>query len=172
MELFAEFKFDASADPFIDSESHIPNKEFEWDTDAARLLRGQLSSYVAALSGSQFRIHVFTILIFGRFARLMFWDRNGAVVSRAFDYTRFNYIGLFLQQYDQNVDRRRHDPSVTISSQRQFSNYDLSELKKDTTPKEPAPDPTQLLSLNPIVFGDTPNEAFSIKMPKTENVNI
>jgi hypothetical protein len=101
MDIFAEFKFDANADPFIDPEGHTPNKEFERDTDAARLLRGQLSSYVAALSGSQFRVHVFTILIFGCFARLMFWDRNGAVVSRAFDYTRFNYIGLFLQQYDQ-----------------------------------------------------------------------
>jgi len=131
MDIFAEFKFDANADPFIDPEGPTPNKEFERDTDTARLLRGQLSSYVAALSGSQFRVHVFTILIFGRLARLMFWDRNGTVVSRAFDYTRFNYIGLFLQKYDQNIDRRGHDPSVTISSQKQFSNYDLSELKKD-----------------------------------------
>ena len=58
MELFAKFKFNANADPFIDLASHTPNKEFERDTDAARLLRGQLSSYVAALSGSQFRVHV------------------------------------------------------------------------------------------------------------------
>ena len=131
MELFAEFKFDANADPFVDSESHIPNKEFERDTDVARLLRGQLSSYVAALSGSQFRVHVFTILIFGRFARLMFWDRNGAVVSRAFDYTRFHYLGLFLQQYNLNVDRREHDPSVTIPGLSRLATYDLSELKND-----------------------------------------
>ena len=84
---------------------------------------------MAALSGSQFRVHVFTILIFGRFAHLIFWDRNGAVVSRAFDYTRFHYLGLFLQQYNLNVDQRGHDPSVTIPSLSQLATFDLSELK-------------------------------------------
>ena len=54
MDIFAEFKFDAKADPFIDPEGHTPNKEVERDTDAARLLRGQLSSYVAALSDPGF----------------------------------------------------------------------------------------------------------------------
>jgi hypothetical protein len=78
-------------------------------------LRGQLASYVAALTGSQFRIHVFTILIFGRRARLMFWDRNGAVVSRPFDYTSTNYLEIFLQQFNKEVGRRGHDTSVTIA---------------------------------------------------------
>lgn len=119
-ELFVEFKFDVSADPFLDSQTHIPNGDFERDTEAARLLRGQLSSYVAALSGSQFRVHVFTILIFGRYARLMFWDRNGAVVSRAFDYTKLDYLGLFLQHFDKDVDRRGHDHSVVIPSRSQL----------------------------------------------------
>jgi hypothetical protein len=121
MELFFEFKFNVNADPFIDSESHIPNDRFEQDTEAAQLLRGQLSSYVAALSGSQFRIHVFTILIFGRRARLMFWDRNGTVVSRAFDYTKSNYLGLFLQHFDKDLDRRGHDPTVTVPSRKKLA---------------------------------------------------
>lgn len=117
MELFAEFKFDESADPFTDSEDPLqPPDHFERDTDPAQLLRGQLASYVAALSGSQFRVHGFTILIRGKLARLMHWDRNGAVVSRAFNYTKFNYLGLFLQHYDRVVDRRGHDPTVTIPS--------------------------------------------------------
>jgi len=119
MELFVEFKFDINADPFNDSENHSIN-HFEQDTEAARLLRGQLSSYVAALSGSQFRVHVFTILICGRHARLMFWDRNASVVSRAFDYTKRNYLGVFLQHFDKDVERRGHDPSVTIPTQSQL----------------------------------------------------
>jgi len=57
---------------------------------------------------------VFTILICGHRARLMFWDRNGAVVSRSFDYTSTEYLDIFLQQFDKNVDRRGHDSSVTI----------------------------------------------------------
>jgi hypothetical protein len=117
METFVEFKLEAAADPFIDPEDPlIPNNDFERDTEAARLLRGQLSSYVAALSGSQFRVHVFTILICGRLARLMRWDRNGAIVTRAFDYTKVNYLGLFLQSYNQEVDHRGHDPSIAIPS--------------------------------------------------------
>jgi hypothetical protein len=133
MELFVEFKFDVGADPFIDSESHLPNDHFERDTEAARLLRGQLSSYVAALSGSQFRVHVFTILICRRSARLMHWDRNGAVVSRAFDYTKLKYLGVFLQHFDKYVDRRGHDPSVTLPTRSQLRivpQLDQTELEK------------------------------------------
>jgi hypothetical protein len=92
MELFFEFKFDVNADPFIDSESHIPNDHFERDTEAARLLRGQLSSYVAALSGSQFRVHVFTILIFGRRAPYVLGSERRCCLSRFRLYQTFNYL--------------------------------------------------------------------------------
>ncbi len=128
MELFAEFKFDVSSDPFIDPEHpHVPNNNFERDTDTARLLRGQLASYVSALSGSQFRVHVFTILICGKFARLMYWDRNGAMVTRAFDYTRFNYLGLFLKHYNQDVNHRGHDSTITIPSQKRLKRVPISD---------------------------------------------
>jgi hypothetical protein len=105
MELFAEFKFNFTADPFIDPEDPlVPDNDFERDSDAARLLRGQIASYVAALSGSQFRVHVFSILICGKFARLMYWDRNGAIVTRAFDYTILDFLSLFLRHYDLAVN--------------------------------------------------------------------
>jgi hypothetical protein len=117
MELFSELKFNVTADPFIDPEDPLmPDNDFERDSDAARLLRGQIASYVAALSGSQFRVHVFSILICGKLARLMYWDRNGAIVTRAFDYTRLDYLGLFLRHYDLAVNLRGHDSTITIPS--------------------------------------------------------
>jgi len=115
MELFAEFKFNVTADPFIDPENRpIPNNDFERDSEAAQSLRGQLASYAAALSGSQFRIHVFSILICGKNARLMYWDRSGAIVTRAFDYTRLDYLGLFLHHYGLAVNLRGYDSTITI----------------------------------------------------------
>lgn len=132
MELFAEFKFNFTADPFIDPEEPlVPDNDFERDSDAARLLRGQIASYVAALSGSQFRVHVFSILICGKFARLMHWDRNGAIVTRAFDYTILDFLSLFLRHYDLAVNLRGHDSTITIPSGNlveKVPNFDRNEL--------------------------------------------
>ncbi len=50
----------------------------------------------------------------------MFWDQNSAVVSCAFDYTKHNFPCLFLHHFDKDVDRRRHDPTVTIPSQKKL----------------------------------------------------
>src|SRR6266581_6179253 len=47
----------------------------------------------------------------------MYWDCNSAIVFHAFNYTKFNYLGLFLQHYNQDVDHCGHDPTVTIPSQ-------------------------------------------------------
>lgn len=75
-----------SRDPEDPLHPQANNFRFEKDPDKARLVRSQLASYVAAYMGSQFRVHAFSVLICGRFARLIRWDRDEATVTRRFNY--------------------------------------------------------------------------------------
>jgi len=122
MELIVECKFSEGDDPFRDPEDPLtPNANdfrFEVDTQDAKKVRGQLSSYVSALLGSQFRLHTFVILVFGKYARLMFWDRSGATVTQRFIYARHSeaprhFLPEFLWRYSHaSPCQRGHDPTV------------------------------------------------------------
>ena len=89
MELFIEFKFAETSDPFRDPKDPLQpqaeNFRFENVSDVSRSNRGQLCSYAAAHAGSQFRVHIFTISICGQSARFIRWDLAGAIVTRSFD---------------------------------------------------------------------------------------
>jgi hypothetical protein len=56
MESFDEFKLAEASDPFREPE----NFHFKNDSDDARLVCGQLVLYVAAHTGSQFRVYLYT----------------------------------------------------------------------------------------------------------------
>ncbi|KIM77223.1 hypothetical protein PILCRDRAFT_625276 [Piloderma croceum F 1598] len=89
MELFVEFKFAETSDPFRDPLQPRAEKfRFENNSDVSQLNRGQLCSYTAAHAGSQFRVCTFTLSICGRSARFIRWDRSGATVTRSFDYIK------------------------------------------------------------------------------------
>ncbi|KAH7884221.1 hypothetical protein F5I97DRAFT_1968348 [Phlebopus sp. FC_14] len=90
MESWVEFKATVSDDPFADydvddlpeggekREDFLEKFSFENDT---------LTAYGLAHLGSQFRNFAFSVLIMGKHARFMRWERAGVVVTR-----RFNYI--------------------------------------------------------------------------------
>ncbi|KIM74915.1 hypothetical protein PILCRDRAFT_827745 [Piloderma croceum F 1598] len=63
MDLFIEFKFTDTSDPFCDPEDplqpQVGDFRFESDSEYARLVCGQLASYAAAHAGCQFRVHIF-----------------------------------------------------------------------------------------------------------------
>ena len=84
VEMCIEVKKEASQDPFDDT----VNKPFEKTSDAAKLIRGQITAYVTAQLGKQFRLFAFSVVIFGPMARVIRWDRAGAVVTEAFDYVQ------------------------------------------------------------------------------------
>jgi len=140
MDAFVEFKTKESADPFEDPK-RVDGKpgggkrpSFERNTIEAKLIRGQLGSYVAAISGSQFRLRVFAVLVFGSFARLMCWDRVGAVVSEKFNYTTEPYLAQFLLEYCSLKPKKRgFDPTVrplTTKERKTVKNIDcLDDLK-------------------------------------------
>ena len=122
MEFFVEVKFADTSDPFRDPEDplHPQTNEFrfEKDSDDARPVRGQLASYAAAHMGCQFRVHAFTVLICGTFARLIRWDRDGATVTRWFNYNQQpQTLADFFWRYTRlNRRQRGYDTSVTSAS--------------------------------------------------------
>ena len=119
MELFIEFKFAETSDPFRDPKDPLQpqaeNFRFENVSDVSRSNRGQLCSYAAAHAGSQFRVHTFTLSICGRSARFIRWDRGGATVTRSFDYIKEPHIlAHFFWRYTHlNHRQRGYDTSVS-----------------------------------------------------------
>ena len=73
-----------------------------------------LASYATAHLGHQFRVHNFCLLVCGEYARFIRWDRDGATVTRRFDYIKephlltdffWRYAHLYRSQqgYDTSV---------------------------------------------------------------------
>ncbi|EIW78345.1 hypothetical protein CONPUDRAFT_108190, partial [Coniophora puteana RWD-64-598 SS2] len=86
MELYIEVKRDKNEDPFKDRCKSASG--FVRDVDIGRKTLGQLISYAIPHLGAQFRCFGYSMLIAGTYARLIRWDRAGAVVSARFDYTK------------------------------------------------------------------------------------
>ena len=122
MELFVELKFAESSNPFRDPKDprqpQAGSFRFENDSDVSRLHRGQLCSYEAAHTGSQLRVHTFTLSVCGPSARFIRWDRAGAVVTRSFDYIKEPHIlaNFFWCYAHLNHSQRGYDTSVSPAS--------------------------------------------------------
>ena len=142
MELFVEVKFADTSDPFRDPEDPLRpqanNFRFEKDSDDARLVRGQLASYAAAHMGSQFRVHAFTVLICGNFARLIRWDRDGATVTRRFNYgQRPQTLADFFWRFA-HLDRRQRGYDASASSASPDDIQRIQRVKKRLRDNNPA----------------------------------
>jgi hypothetical protein len=107
MEFWVEFKYHPDHDTFRDTAK--PNEtsdgsdefsHFEHNSQQSQLTRGQIASYAAAQLGTQFRTHIFSLLICGSFARFIRWDRASAIVSQRFDYEKDDhYLAEFISRY-------------------------------------------------------------------------
>jgi hypothetical protein len=102
-------------DPNDPLQPQAENLRLENDSDISRLNRGQLCSYAAAHVGSQFRVHTFTLSIYGRSARLPRWDRSGATVTRTFNYIKepHTIASLFCHYTHLNYSQRGYDTSIS-----------------------------------------------------------
>ncbi|TFY71106.1 hypothetical protein EVG20_g1881, partial [Dentipellis fragilis] len=111
-------------DPFSDPS---PNEAHERATYAfekmaleAMSARGQLISYASAHMSTQFRCFCFSVSIVNQTdARLIRWDRTGAVVSERFDFTKAGSpLAEFLWRFNHLDDvQRGRDLSVTSTSE-------------------------------------------------------
>ncbi|KAK7041738.1 hypothetical protein VNI00_009027 [Paramarasmius palmivorus] len=109
-EFWMELKWAETDDGFDDREG----KPLEKDTDSARDTRDQLSTYAGAQLISQFRTHAFSVQLTRNHARLIRWDREGAVVTKKFCYHKEAHLIDFVWRYDRAThETRGHDPSVT-----------------------------------------------------------
>ncbi|KAF9491976.1 hypothetical protein BDN71DRAFT_1452175 [Pleurotus eryngii] len=81
---------------------------FENDTKQGRSTRGQIASYAGVTMAMQFRSHLFSVLVCGRYARFIRWDRSCAIVTRRFDYTTHPLIIFdFYKRFAQLTDVQR-----------------------------------------------------------------
>ncbi|KAK0470342.1 uncharacterized protein EV420DRAFT_1250434, partial [Desarmillaria tabescens] len=71
-----------------------PDEDYPFDNSTLRgqRTRGQICAYAGATMTMQFRTHLFTVLIFGPYARLLRWDRSSVIVSRRFNYAEHPLI--------------------------------------------------------------------------------
>jgi hypothetical protein len=111
-DVYIEFKGKPEEDAFLtevppDSPSFLAVKKKPVSTS------GQITSYAALQLESQYRTHVFSVLIVGDYARLIRWDRSGAVVTAPIYYRRQPELFDFFTRYDQ-AERtvRGYDDSV------------------------------------------------------------
>ena len=114
MELFIKVKAKKGDDPFRDDTS-----PFEHGTKDSTDTRNQVISYRVAHGATQFRTHIFSVLIINDRARLMRWDSAGAVVTAAFPYCNRNSLLLeFFRRFDQlDPEKRGIDCSVSDPSE-------------------------------------------------------
>ncbi|KAF8801967.1 hypothetical protein BYT27DRAFT_7046541, partial [Phlegmacium glaucopus] len=86
-----EFKYKEEEDITLD-DADIPtppaSSSVETDTESGIHTRGQIAAYAGVGLSMSFRNHFFSMLIIGRYARFIRWDRRGAIVTRRFDYTK------------------------------------------------------------------------------------
>ncbi|KAI3618242.1 other 1 protein kinase [Moniliophthora roreri] len=109
VEMFFEFSKDDSG--FDDS----GKRPFEKEAADSQKTRAQLATYASAIMATQFRTHVFCVEVTGHYARLIRFDREGAVVTSAFRYDTDTHLVDFLWRFNHATrENQGHDPSVKI----------------------------------------------------------
>jgi hypothetical protein len=114
-------EFKTKLDPFKDVSgedlSAIAKKEGAKDDTEKEKAVGQIISYAVSHMGSGYFTHSFSVSIFGNFARLIRWDRAGAIVSQEFDYVKGNQLVEFFLRFDQlPSELRGRDSTITKPS--------------------------------------------------------
>ncbi|KAG2337172.1 hypothetical protein BDR05DRAFT_843162, partial [Suillus weaverae] len=90
---------------------------FICETEKGMDTLGQITSYTAAQLGTQFRTHAFSVLIVHDRARIIRWDREGAIVTSAINYNNEPHLADFFHRYARaSPEMRGIDTSVTLAS--------------------------------------------------------
>lgn len=123
-EIFGEFKYAGTADPF-DDDAGGGRYPFESWTEDGKDTRGQICTYASGMLQLQFRTFFFSFIIFGTNARLIRWDRSGAIVSERFDYVEDpDSLAEFIWRYGfLSPEQRGHDESVRTVEESQEPDF-------------------------------------------------
>ncbi|KAI9431449.1 hypothetical protein BJY52DRAFT_1232129, partial [Lactarius psammicola] len=107
-DIYIEFKNKVEEDAFLTGSNRLMNQSTKGVSTA-----GQITTYAALQLDSQYHTHVFSVLVVGDYARLIRWDRSGAIVTAPIYYQRDPELLDFFTRYDQaERPMRGHDDSV------------------------------------------------------------
>ncbi|PBK67870.1 hypothetical protein ARMSODRAFT_304611 [Armillaria solidipes] len=106
-----------------DNTEPSPDEDYPFDnsTLCGQRTRGQICAYAGATVTLQFRTHLFTVVIFGSYARLLRWDRSSVIVSHRFNYAEHPLILFrFYKRFAQlTLAQRGRDPRISIPTKAQ-----------------------------------------------------
>ena len=108
-------EFKRSSDPFGNSsEQPIP---FACPRGGALSNLGQLTVYATSILSAQYRTHMFMVFIVKEYARLIRWDRSGAVFTEPIKFNEKSHLFDFFIRYDfSDREARGHDITVCPAS--------------------------------------------------------
>lgn len=145
-EISIEVKGSEAGDCFNDDggdpqdESNDPRAVHKESIDADKI-RGQLADYIKEQAERQHRTHIFQILIFGNFARFLYWDRSGFAFSKKFDYVAHpRILAEFFWRYGHlTAAQRGWDTSVTLADPDEVQDFEknVPTLVKDKVGERP-----------------------------------
>ncbi|KAI0649737.1 hypothetical protein C8Q79DRAFT_1006084 [Trametes meyenii] len=102
----------------------IPKESSESGSDILRgverrLARGQATHYGVGIFNRQHRQHLFVLSIVYNIARIIYFDRSGAVYSRAFDHYKDPVtLATFFYRYSKmSPEERGYDPTASLASE-------------------------------------------------------
>ncbi|KAI0809056.1 hypothetical protein BC629DRAFT_1732418 [Irpex lacteus] len=112
MDIVIEIKPESCQDAFhslVNDRSAIKKEYLSKMTNQSIFHRGQQIQYVSNVMALQHRSHVFSISIIGHYARLIRWDRAGALVSERFNYHdgENSWLAEFLFRYSKATPEQR-----------------------------------------------------------------
>jgi len=128
MELFVELKHDAPSDPFRDLENGGMEERGTINGDNTR---GQCLLYAANQLAYQHRLFAFSLVICGKVARFVRWDREGVVVSAGIDCSqRQDLVIEFLQRFNHLTDDQRGlDPTAVTPTPEEVEMFESAVAK-------------------------------------------
>jgi hypothetical protein len=124
VEFVIEFKSGPKEDPFVDEPKLESTEELNLNSTEelnpfvcaegpTHTVLGQLTAYATAVLSAQYRTHTFIVFIVGEYARLIRWDRGGAVVTKKIHFDKEPYLIHFFVHYNMaQPEARGHDSTV------------------------------------------------------------
>jgi len=117
LDMHIEFKMYNFENPFTCPPSNNQDQvAFIGRTDNQQDTLGQIGTYAAAQLISQFRTHCFSLFILHDTARIIRWDREGAVVTEPIPYNTNSGLVEFFSRYSQAPPELRGiDTTISIA---------------------------------------------------------
>lgn len=123
-----EFCIEVKASSTLDDPLDDRKENFHALSEHRQANLEQICAYSDMQWSHQHRAFCFSVMIFGHNARIMRWDRSGALFTKRFDWKQeCRILGEFFWRFDHMTDEERgYDPTV-----RELTNAEVERLRSD-----------------------------------------